>query len=86
MTAGSTTTFGTGVWSFALPITNRSTLGVYGSARALDSGVAYYVGTAEIGSTLIVVSFGGSATQAQSTVPFTWATGDSLYLTVTYPI
>ena len=86
MTAGSTTTFGSGVWSFALPITNRSTLGVYGSARALDSGVSYYVGTAEIGATLVAVTFDATSTQAQSTVPFTWSTSDSLFLTVTYPI
>lgn len=86
MTAGSTTTFGTGVWSFALPITNRSTLGVYGSARGFDSGTAYYVGTADIGSTTIVVTFNAATTQTQNTVPFTWTTSDSLFLTVAYPI
>jgi hypothetical protein len=86
MVAGSTTTFGTGVWSFALPITNRSTLGVYGSARAFDSGTAYYVGVSEVGSVAVQVTFDAATTQTQSTVPFTWTTGDNLYLTVTYPI
>jgi len=86
MVAGSTTTFGTGVWSFALPITSRSTLSVFGSARGFDSGTAYYAGVSEAGSVSVTATFDATNTQAQSTVPFTWATADSLYLTVTYPI
>ena len=86
MTAGSTTTFGSGPWSFTLPITNRSINLQRGSALGLDAGTLYYVGTADAGATTVQATFNGTNTQAQSTVPFTWANGDSLALTVTYPI
>jgi hypothetical protein len=86
LTAGSTTTFGSGVWSFTLPITSRSINLQRGSAIALDNGVLYYAGSADAGGTAMQATFDQTTTQVQSTVPFTWANGDSLSMTVSYPI
>lgn len=86
MVAGSTTTFGSGVWSFALPVTCRSINAQRGSALAFDSGALFYTGIAAAAGTTVTATFDQTNTQAQSTVPFTWASGDSLSLTVTYPI
>jgi hypothetical protein len=86
MNAGSTTTFGSGSWSFALPVTCRSINSQMGSALALDAGTLYYVGTAFAGGTAMQVTFDQTGNQAQATVPFTWATGDTLQMTVSYPI
>jgi hypothetical protein len=82
--AGSTTTFGTGVWSFALPITNRGALPSFGTARASDGGT-FYVGAAYASGTVAQVAFNATLL-AQNTVPFSWGSGDVLNLTVTYPI
>jgi hypothetical protein len=84
MTAGSTTTFGSGTWSFALPVTSRSTLATFGSSRASDGGT-FYVGAAYASGTVAQVSFDATGDLSE-TVPFTWATGDTLLLTVSYPI
>jgi hypothetical protein len=84
--AGSTTTFGSGVWSFTLPVTSRSLYVQRGSALALDAGTLYYAGTADASGAVVQATFDQTNTQAQSTVPFTWANGDSLTLTVSYPI
>jgi hypothetical protein len=86
MNAGSTTTFGSGTWSFALPVTCRSINSQMGSALALDAGTLYYVGTAFASGTVMQVTFDQTGNQAQATVPFTWATGDTLQMTVSYPI
>jgi hypothetical protein len=86
MTAGSTTTFGSGFWFFTLPITCRSIATQYGSARALDAGTLYYVGATDAAGTVLSATFDQTNTQVQSNVPFTWASGDSLSMTVSYPI
>jgi hypothetical protein len=86
LTVGSTTTFGSGPWFFTLPITCRSIATQYGSALALDAGTLYYVGTTDAAGTVLSATFDQTNTQAQSNVPFTWASGDSLSMTVSYPI
>jgi hypothetical protein len=81
---GSTTTFGSGTWSFTLPITSRSSIPSFATARAYDSGsTTYYSGSAYASGTVIEASFSGLLS---SSVPITWATGDTLYITVNYPI
>jgi hypothetical protein len=86
MVAGSTTTFGSGAWSFALPVTTRSINSQMGSALALDAGTLYYVGTVFASGTIMQATFDQTSGQAQSNTPFTWATGDTLQMTVSYPI
>lgn len=86
MVAGSTTTFGSGPWSFALPITCRSTLPQQGSALALDSGTLYYTGISVAAGTTAQVTFDATGSQTQSNIPFTWTTNDVLRFSVSYPI
>lgn len=87
---GSTTTFGTGTYSFSLPYQSVANHQTHGSAYALDSGgTGHYSGVAKVGvsATTASVYYGsGVATQAGQTVPFTWANGDQLIFTVRYPI
>lgn len=83
--AGSTTTFGTGEWSFSVPF--AATVSTVGSVWALDSGTAYYIGACRIvsgGTTL--ACYNNSASSFSPTVPFTWAADDELLITLAYPI
>lgn len=86
LTAGSTTTFGTGEWSFGLPYTARSA--AVGSAWILDNGTAYYIGVVKIESGVataqVFINGGGAA--VGSTSPITWANGDRLIFSIAYPI
>lgn len=86
MVAGSTTTFGSGIWSFTLPITCRSINAQQGSALALDAGTLYYTGVATVAGTTVTATFDQFGSQAQSNSPFAWGSGDSLSLTFSYPI
>jgi hypothetical protein len=89
--AGSTTTFGTGAWSFALPET-ATTVANYSSkfiwtaaAHGLDAGTAYRIGTVGVqsgASVCQIVDTGGS--NWQSNVPHTWANTDYVQLEFSY--
>jgi hypothetical protein len=85
VTMGSTTTFGNGFWSFALPIAPKVTNG-HGSARALSSGVAWFVGEVSASGYTCQLTFNNSTTQAGGAIPFTWKSGDTLSLAVSYPV
>lgn len=91
--AGSSTTFGTGAWSFSLPTDFEFTLQGVASAVARDSDlVKDYGGVARIGAVPtggigalgvdlnFAVIFGTNTTPASPSVPITWANGDSLIL------
>jgi hypothetical protein len=88
--AGTTTTFGTGTYSFTLPVTAATTSSLFrhGAAYLRDSSAAstgHFVGTA-----IIDTSNPGSAILANvnqivgATVPFTWANTDHLSFTIAY--
>jgi hypothetical protein len=87
---GSTTTFGSGTWTFTVPFQMDATSNTFcGSAiahqvsgSAWSSGAAYSTDTT---NNLITVVFGANVFQADATHPFTWTTGDSLTVTMTYP-
>jgi hypothetical protein len=85
--AGSTTTFGTGVYTFTLPYTaNRNSTG---SAMFFDSNTGnVYAGTAYViaGTNTVKVIPSGSTSFATNTAPFTWASGDALYFDVDFII
>jgi hypothetical protein len=87
LTGGSTTTFGTGEWTFTLPVTANDTTGQAGTAFAVDPGNAYHTGAAFLASTttLKVAGEGGTSTFT-SLAPFTWGNGDSLRLSGFYII
>ena len=86
VTMGSTTTYGTGVWEFTLPVSmGGAGRFVVGVAQALDAGVADYVGVCRGDDTTdklrVIFSSGASA---GPTAPHTWGSGDSLALTFAY--
>jgi hypothetical protein len=90
MLAGSTTTFGSGTWAFSLPfgISNDVEQAV-GSALALDTGVNFYTGISLInaGQSTVVAYLGGTTGNIISaTNPFTWASGDYVYIQISYPV
>ena len=91
LVCGSTTTYGSGAWSFSLPST-PATFGVQvGSARVLDSGTALFPGVAVTigdGTAKVQATVGTASTDATANIdsgrPMTWAQNDELYLTITY--
>jgi hypothetical protein len=89
LTAGSTTTFGTGTFRFNLPLATSSiqrNLGFY--AQSLDSGVAWYTnGYAEgasSSSSTFVVPFTSAGAAYTNAVPFAWGTNDQLIVAGSY--
>lgn len=94
---GSTTTPGTGIWTFSLPFPaatlSVATMGWMGSALATDPGAALYPGVVTIASGASVATCispatasGGVTAGWNNARPFTWATGDYLSYTITYQI
>jgi len=96
LTMGSTTTFGSGNWSFSLPKTAKKTSGInfYGVAHIRKGGTANYERVAQISpslSTTVINMFtdptpGSNSQSISATVPFTWGNGDSLGFQITYEI
>lgn len=97
MVAGSTTTFGTGEWKFALPFAaaaaGNANFGWVGSASGVRTGVAYNPGTCRILSGASIAQIisstaadGSTNAQWSPSVPFTWASTNILSLTIAYEI
>jgi len=88
---GSTTTFGTGTWSFSLPTLLPSSIeggnGVaVGVARLYDNGTNIRVGVVSIDTGKIIVEADSATGLTSPTVPFTWANGDRLTMQLAYYI
>lgn len=85
---GSTTTFGTGDYSFTLPLgasASHPGLETFGQCTALDAGTAYKFDVCAIGSGAAIVKMIGSGGAFYGpTVPHTWANTDFLNLALTY--
>lgn len=83
---GSTTTLGTGEWSFSIPF--RAKTNAIGSVYVVDSGVAYTTAVCKVDATALVVNCyaNGSATGFNATSPISWTTGDAMRLSIAYPI
>lgn len=89
ITAGSTTTFGSGTYAVSLPFTAASNgITAVGSGYFRDSsaGSAGHFGAncVILSGTTTAVPVGTGSAIVSNTVPFTWATGDSLNLAVAY--
>lgn len=99
MTAGTTTTFGSGAWGFALPVaaktgafTNESMGSVAGLANHTGVSVITVVGNIVSAATGLqqngvndfLMTPSNTGNGLNSTVPFTWASGDHLWLAGTY--
>ena len=87
---GSTTTYGSGVWSFSLPYTAKSATVRYGGSwAAIDVGTINYAGSVFVSpgaSTLIFFSRDGGNNFLSSTSPYDWGSGDTLYLSFAYEV
>jgi hypothetical protein len=89
---GSTTTYGSGAFRFALPQTAATVAGFtnlpiwVGSAYGLDNGTANRGGDVNVwsGATYATVTGNGTGAQWDAAIPQTWANGDSLALTFAY--
>lgn len=90
LVAGGTTTFGTGTYSWALPLTAADADKVRLAGEILDSGTALWSawsrGTGGTTSTVLVGSGGSTTASASPTVPMTWAASDYLRVAGEYEI
>lgn len=90
LTMGSTTTYGTGYWAFALPLPAIDNIGqVGGSALLYDaSATTFYhaVPVVDIGAAQVFVQLLGASSNnvISSSAPFTWANTDQLRLSFWY--
>lgn len=93
ITFGTTSTYGAGSWSFALPVTasaNGLAASAVGVAQMYDSSAnAFGLALAQLGTTTTLrAEFGatylGADTLASASAPWTWATGDILSWNITY--
>jgi hypothetical protein len=85
LTVGSTTSFGTGDIRISVPIASVQSVQV-GTAYATDGGTNYVLAAVLAASNTYVnfrINAGGSASV---TIPFTWATGDTLRVTMSYSV
>lgn len=87
---GSTTTFGSGVYSFSLPIAPYThAKDIIGTAYGLDSGTSFIVGVSIIavaGTTVQLLLGAAPVNNVGPTVPITWASGDRIQFEIRYRI
>jgi hypothetical protein len=94
LAAGSTTTYGSGNYSFALPYAARNaTQNYYGVAHLRDTGVANYELRAAIlagGSTIslfiAIDPAGNNVSNWTPTVPFTFGSGATMQIQIAYEL
>ena len=88
ITAGSTTTFGGGDYSFGLPVTADGANTAYtpiGNGAAEDTGVALYAGFTYLStSTAVRVQTPALNANWGKTVPFTFGSGDNFIINFFY--
>lgn len=80
---GSTTTFGAGAYTFALPVAPAAATMVVGTAM-LFTGSAIYHGAALRNGSGMDLYFHGAASRMSPTVPVTFANGHTLYFQGSY--
>jgi hypothetical protein len=89
-TAGSTTTFGTSAWSFTAPPGLPAANGLVdytGDGFGNDSSAAtFFSGSAfmQLNTSAIQTYIAQGATVTTNLTPYTWATGDRLWINMTY--
>ena len=85
---GSTTTFGTGIYTFTIPVTAAGSQIAVGSAYALESGVQYFTGACSLSGTGAVTLWLGGTTGNNwgATTPWTLKNGDSVTASIRYRI
>lgn len=89
LTMGSTTTFGTGDWYFTGYTPALLAKGnAIGALFMTDTGTKYYTGLARIqnGGQNIALFTNNNSNGVGPTIPFTWASADTLIATITFPV
>lgn len=86
LTIGSTSTFGTGSYFFDLPVGAHAADAYNVTVQAFDtSGSAFYAGSARPnGGSVLPITLAAPVGDYNANVPFTWAVGDTLTLTMVY--
>lgn len=88
LVAGSTTTYGSGTWTFTLPVDADTDYALIGSWLAHDSsdGNRQYTGASVLtaAGTFRGEQQGVSGGALRNVLPFTWANGDDLSVHLTY--
>lgn len=83
MQAGSSTTFGTGAWTFSTAFTATQT--ATGSVYLRDATGSHWVGVARlVTGTNVVALYSTNGNGVDATNPFTWASTDYLEITISY--
>jgi hypothetical protein len=89
LTAGSTTTFGTGNFQITLPFVSSGGQEAQGISRIVDDTVGYYVAVINVSSNSSIMTFYTTTSVTaivSEAVPMTWATNDFIAGTITYEI
>ena len=83
--AGATTNFGTGGWSFSLPL-NAGRSGFCGTGFMIHGGQFYQaISNTTANSSTLQLYYSGSG-QLSATVPWVWVNGDAIAISLEYPI
>jgi hypothetical protein len=91
LTMGSTTTFGTGTYSFSVPLTASSASNArwVGTAYFRDNSAGstgHFNGNASIAASGTTLAMVQGTQQVSETVPFTWAQNDFVSLSIAYEV
>jgi len=84
ITTGSTTTYGTGIYSLSLPATPAAAQVVIGEVYALNSGVGFQAGAVVVSGSTATVYFHGSGNTWGATGPWTFKNGDYVKIRFRY--
>ena len=84
MLGGSTTTFGSGVWSFSLPFAASAT--ATGTAMFFDDGTNFRTGVSQVvsGASTLSLTTDAATNNVRSNIPFVWAVNDYLRTSIVY--
>ncbi len=89
LSCGSTTTYGSGNYSYSLPVTAASnSVNYIITAWVYDSGTAYRIGAGRItaGGTTFKVYIDSATAETGPSVPMTWVSGDGLEVSGCYEV
>jgi len=88
LVAGTTTTFGSGIWYFSMPAANAGS-DTLGTVLGIHAG-AFYTAVVQVlagaSATNVIVYNADSAGSWGSAIPVTWASGDTIDISITYMV
>ena len=88
MTVGTTSTLGTGIYAWTLPVASRGTFQQTGSANVDDAGTALYIGNAtsivNAGTVGCYQPIAPTGSYFDPSHPMSWNNGDFVQITIVY--